>query len=264
MVAGARRTLVALAVTLGCASAFTFGCATLVGIDGDYAVAPTDGATDSAIDAADAPSDGPSDVRPQGPLRAVAIAAGGDHACAILLDGTIACWGQNTVAQLGIGTANEVQAPVAPAGVANPRAIAAGFEHSCAIAGDETAYCWGKNDDARLGTDAGQAKTNVPAPVTVPPGNFFAITAGGAHTCALTSAPALVTDSGADSGRNGSVVCFGDNAQPHVRDHRGGRWLLLGPKRRRTDRERRRLGHRREASEPRPLRRRTICDRSAR
>ena len=37
-------------------------------------------------------------------LTATSIHAGGNHNCAILSDGSVKCWGQNSDGQLGIGT----------------------------------------------------------------------------------------------------------------------------------------------------------------
>jgi alpha-tubulin suppressor-like RCC1 family protein len=39
-----------------------------------------------------------------GLTRATAVAVGTDHACALLLDGTIQCWGSNVYGQLGNGS----------------------------------------------------------------------------------------------------------------------------------------------------------------
>ncbi|MGZ3450646.1 MAG: RCC1 domain-containing protein [Polyangiales bacterium] len=45
------------------------------------------------------------------PKPARAIAAGGDSTCAILVDGTLWCWGRNDVGQLGDGTTTDSTAP---------------------------------------------------------------------------------------------------------------------------------------------------------
>ena len=96
--------------------------------------------------------------------KGTAIAAGGDHTCALNTDGTIACWGNNRDGQ---GDAPDGQYT----------AITAGDEHSCALNTDGTIACWGYNGNGR--TDA-------------PSGQYTAITAGGVHSCALRTDGAIV------------------------------------------------------------------------
>jgi alpha-tubulin suppressor-like RCC1 family protein len=50
---------------------------------------------------------------PPGPVVGQAIAAGNDHSCAQLTDGTFACWGNNQKGQLGDGTTTSSSTPVA-------------------------------------------------------------------------------------------------------------------------------------------------------
>jgi alpha-tubulin suppressor-like RCC1 family protein len=91
---------------------------------------------------------------------AVAIAAGGTHACALLSDGTARCWGDNHNGGLGDGTTTDRHTPVAVcaggvAGCASTLsgavAIAAGGGHTCALLSDGMARCWGYNHYGELG-----------------------------------------------------------------------------------------------------------------
>ena len=47
---------------------------------------------------------------------APAIAAGGNHSCALLTSGTIQCWGQKTYGQLGNGTTLNANVPLTVTG----------------------------------------------------------------------------------------------------------------------------------------------------
>ena len=64
------------------------------------------------------------------------IAAGSRHACAILIDKTVKCWGSNSSGQTGGGT------PLSQGEEATH--IAAGYFHTCAILMDKTVKCWGQ------------------------------------------------------------------------------------------------------------------------
>jgi alpha-tubulin suppressor-like RCC1 family protein len=138
------------------------------------------------------------------PMAAVAIAAGGDHTCAVLSNNTARCWGDNFFGQLGQG--NQLDRGDDPGEVAALPAIdlgtgrtaltmAAGQSHSCAILDNLTVKCWGENGSGQLGqgdTDdrgdaGGEMGNNLPA-VDLGVGNeILGIAAGQTHTCALRS-----------------------------------------------------------------------------
>jgi hypothetical protein len=107
------------------------------------------------------------------PLPVQAIAAGCNHNLALLPDGTVVAWGDNSFGQAS-----------PPSNLSNVVAIAAGYLHSAALCSNGTVVVWGDNT-------FGQAN--------VPPGlsNVVAIAAGDFHTLALLS--------------NGAVVEWGDD-----------------------------------------------------
>lgn len=75
------------------------------------------------------------------------------HACVFVLDGRVACLGNNEAGQLGIGT-NE---PIYPFelkyanGLTQTTQIATGQGHSCALATAGKVFCWGSNFLGQLG-----------------------------------------------------------------------------------------------------------------
>jgi alpha-tubulin suppressor-like RCC1 family protein len=118
------------------------------------------------------------------------------HTCAVLADGTAACWGYGLSGQLGNGTAPQAQpTAVTVSGLGNVIAVSAGNQHTCALVSDE-AFCWGENADGQLG-DGTTTDQLLPEPLILSP-PAIQISAGGTHTCALLA--------------DRSVECWGDNS----------------------------------------------------
>jgi alpha-tubulin suppressor-like RCC1 family protein len=114
----------------------------------------------------------------------VAIAAGENFTCAVLVDSTARCWGFGDSGQLGSGTFTLFStAPVAVSGLNNAVAITAGRSHACALLADGTARCWGSGNSGKLGNGFG-ADQEAPVQVSGLTG-AVAIAAGYLHTCAL-------------------------------------------------------------------------------
>ena len=73
-----------------------------------------------------------------------AIATGQTHACALLNDRTVQCWGSNGNGQLGDGSTTERLSPVAVTGLGGEvRTITAGQNGTCAILMNNAVQCWG-------------------------------------------------------------------------------------------------------------------------
>jgi alpha-tubulin suppressor-like RCC1 family protein len=120
-------------------------------------------------------------------LDAVAISSGGAHTCALLVDGTIRCWGANGNGQLGNGTMTSSLVPVGVSGLSGVTAISAGNVHTCALLSDSTVRCWGGTytNALELG-NGGIGPSAIPVVVTGL-SSVTAISAGNGNTCALIS-----------------------------------------------------------------------------
>lgn len=78
--------------------------------------------------------------------------AGAGQSCAILNDGSVYCWGENTQGQLGDGSLIDRNSPNLITGLgSNVSSLALGPNHSCAVLSNGKALCWGQNDKGELG-----------------------------------------------------------------------------------------------------------------
>lgn len=81
-----------------------------------------------------------------------ALSAGGGSACALLSGGSLDCWGDNSVGQLGDGSANAVsEVPVAVSGISDAIQVSAGSDFACALLSGGRIDCWGFNSSGQLG-----------------------------------------------------------------------------------------------------------------
>jgi alpha-tubulin suppressor-like RCC1 family protein len=99
---------------------------------------------------------------------ATAITPGAYHACALIDDGSMRCWGQDdsgelgdqpTAAQFGDRETADEFSPVVVSGVGDVTAIAAGWSITCAILSGDTVECWGTNFHDGLGPQADSLDT---------------------------------------------------------------------------------------------------------
>jgi alpha-tubulin suppressor-like RCC1 family protein len=91
-------------------------------------------------------------------LRDVAVvAAQGHHACALLTNGHVECWGESRSGELGAGVAVKATnvLPTLVPDIDDALDVAVGDEHTCAVRRDGTVWCWGANTFGALarGTD---------------------------------------------------------------------------------------------------------------
>jgi len=112
----------------------------------------------------------------------VAVTCSLYHSCARGGDGTVWCWGDNALGELGDNTGLSVPAAVQVANLTNIVAIDAGHTHTCAIDGAGIASCWGQNNHGQIGDGT---QNNALAPLQVSLSPVRRIATGSSHTCAI-------------------------------------------------------------------------------
>ena len=148
-------------------------------------------------------------------IHATAIAAGWQHACALLSTGAVDCWGDDGDGELGIGTTSGPSTcsngsepcspqPVQVTGITNATQVTAGSGFSCALLSTGRVDCWGDNGWGQLGNgttggpDCDGQCIATPVPVNGITNAIEIASANGAsHVCALLS--------------GGHIECWGHN-----------------------------------------------------
>ena len=140
------------------------------------------------------------------------IVVGARHACARMADGTVRCWGDNTLGQIGDGTASKRSTPTPALKVTDVVSVAAGGYHTCALRRDSTVVCWGINENGQAGPgpswrceQAGLVYGCVRRPRRVLGlEGVVELSAGQYHTCARM--------------KSGAVQCWGSNKSGQLGD----------------------------------------------
>jgi len=145
-----------------------------------------------------------------------AVSAGMLHTCALNSQGTVFCWGDNALGQLGNTTNLGVTAAnyqPTNVGISGVTAISAAGAFTCALFPvDGSANCWGDDSTGQLGSAKPQAGfTAIPTPVVLASGGIMTgASTLSAGASSLTDGHACVTF-GAGSAASGTVACWGDN-----------------------------------------------------
>ncbi|MCA9712000.1 MAG: hypothetical protein KDK70_39555 [Myxococcales bacterium] len=137
-----------------------------------------------------------------------AIAVGDRHSCAIKLDDSLWCWGDNGLGQLAAEGVDSSAVPVQIPGFgpAAPVDTVHARTHTCVLLGDDTVQCWGDNAGMKVNPTAVPAVVLIPEQVSL--GALIgAVGVGGTHSCTT-----LATGTGACWGANGAGQLTGAEA----------------------------------------------------
>jgi alpha-tubulin suppressor-like RCC1 family protein len=129
--------------------------------------------------------------------NAVAVSNNYGSTCALIVGGTVKCWGHYGWGILGPNITSDSAIPVTIQGLDNVVQIESGWDHTCALKATGDVYCWGRNDIGQVGVGFTNRMVSVPTKV-FGLSKVTSISAERHHSCATTSA--------------GKVWCWGDNA----------------------------------------------------
>jgi len=126
------------------------------------------------------------------------LTAGSEFTCGLTTIGEVFCWGDDAGGQLGDSGTGTFAVPHRVRGGLTFVTLSTGQYHACALTSSGQAYCWGGNGAGQGGYDPSYGIiNNARVPLRVGGGlTFSTITAGGNHTCGITT--------------SGVAYCWGD------------------------------------------------------
>ena len=143
------------------------------------------------------------------------VSAGPGHTCAIATDSKAYCWGANANGQLGDGTTTDRWSPTLVGGGLSWKQIEVGgyawdVGFTCGLTTGNSIYCWGNNDYGQLGHGSGGYPnvTVIPTQTTNIGVTYRQLTAGGDHSCAVSTASVAYCWGDAYYGQTGNGGTF--------------------------------------------------------
>jgi alpha-tubulin suppressor-like RCC1 family protein len=142
------------------------------------------------------------------------IYSGGFHTLAVIADGTLWGWGNNSMNQLGTGNTNSTTVPVQIGSDTDWGMVGPGQGSSFAIKTNGKLYAWGVGD-ARLGL--GNLTNNVAVPTQVGTDSYWKTVKGGNNiTAAIKTSGALYAWGNNGSGQLGDGTMTTRNVPTHI------------------------------------------------
>lgn len=133
---------------------------------------------------------------------ALDLSIGGSHLCAVSDTSFAACWGTNTMGQLGNGSTDPSPTPSGVLGLFDVKQISAGLDSTCAINNSGPLWCWGDNTHDQLGQGVASVdQANSPISVNAGAASIY-VSVGDQFAC-------VVID-------GGDVLCWGDNTMGQI------------------------------------------------
>ena len=117
------------------------------------------------------------------------LVAGKSHACASPSNGSVLCWGMNSVGQLGDGTLQRRSTPALAQGAQAHAVVSmdASRTHTCATYANGTMWCWGLNAEGQLGDGTTTFRSSPVRAFAQTGPAILKVTTGDGFTCITTS-----------------------------------------------------------------------------
>lgn len=159
---------------------------------------------------------------PGGVAKWTKISPAAFHACGIMNNGSLQCWGRNANGELGDGTTTANPVPRVMAGGHRWIDVAAGYTHSCGVRENGSLWCWGERYGGKLG-DGGATTGNALVPVQVN-GVWKSVVAAEDTTCGIKTDDTLWCWGARDYGRIGDGGAITGSQTTPVQISGGGTW----------------------------------------
>jgi alpha-tubulin suppressor-like RCC1 family protein len=112
------------------------------------------------------------------------VSAARFYSCGVHEDGSLWCWGENQLGQLGDGTIDDRHEPTQVGTATDWRFVTATDLHTCGIRNDGSLWCWGQNSEGQASGD-GTTSNGVVTPMRVGNDSWKTVRAGSQYTCAI-------------------------------------------------------------------------------
>lgn len=145
------------------------------------------------------------------------VTAGGNHTCAVDEHDTLLCWGRDINSVLGTGGAGDSLLPVEALGMDVFKQLSALTLHNCGVDVTDKIYCWGANFSGQIGRGDTIGSAASPTPIAASQ-SFNQISAGGSHSCALTTTDKLRCWGANFNGQLGISNGFSNELAPEIVD----------------------------------------------
>lgn len=150
----------------------------------------------------------PIEVSGLPPLRELARGGTGTSTCALTMDGTPWCWGENEFGVAGVGSQERIFAPT-EVDLGTPIAgIFMGSRTACAWAEDGRLWCWGQGSSGQLGDGVVLPENSSATPVQLAGEDWVDVALGLRHVCGRRA--------------DGQTQCWGNNDDGQVGDGTSG------------------------------------------
>lgn len=161
------------------------------------------------------------------PCNVAMVSAGGHHSCAVLTNGKLMCWGDNSSGQIGMGTyGGSVKKPTVVPGLEDVVSVGTGSELTCALKKNGTVFCWGWGSEGAIGDGSwfGRSSPTQVKDLTTAKSLYV----GYGHACAVLTDGKVMCWGTCDDAECGVATAMGRSVPVEASSVAGATRLALG------------------------------------